>query len=170
MSLDAVLLRRSIRQYTSQAVSDEIVEQLLQAAMSAPSAGNQQPWHFVVIRDRLILNEIPKIHPYAEMVRQAQAAILVCGERALEKHQGYWVQDCSAATENILIAVQALGLGAVWVGIYPRENRVDQFRTLFGIPEKITPFALIPLGYPAERKERAQRYLPSRVHRNQWGA
>ena len=105
--MEAILARRSIRKYTDQPVPDGVIKELLDAAMSAPSAGNQQPWHFVVLRDREILDEVPKFHPHSLMVKEASAAILVCGDPTLEKHKGYWVQDCTAATENILIAAHA---------------------------------------------------------------
>jgi len=166
--MDVILSRRSIRKYTSEEVSDDLVKELLEGGMSAPSAGNEQPWHFVVIRDRKILNEIPKFHPHSWMLKDASVAILVCGDLELEKHKGYWIQDCSAATENILIAVQGKGLGAVWLGIYPREDRVSGMRTLLGIPEHVVPFSLISIGYPAEKKPRANRYDDAKIHYNRW--
>jgi len=166
--MKSILTRRSIRRFTSQPVSDEIIREFLQAAMSAPSAGNEQPWEFVVITDRKILDQIPKIHPYAQMCGEAPAAILVCGDMTRESHQGFWVQDCSAATENILIAVNDKGLGAVWVGVYPREDRVEGLRKLIGLPAHIIPFALIPVGYPAEIKPPPSRFDPARVHKNKW--
>ncbi|HGE72071.1 TPA: nitroreductase family protein, partial [Candidatus Poribacteria bacterium] len=128
----------------------------------------EQPWHFVVIRDRQILNEIPKIHPYSGMLKEAPLAILICGDESLQKYKGYWVQDCSAATENLLIAVNALGLGGVWLGVYPIEDRVVGIRKLLGMPESVIPFALISIGYPAEQKPPADRYDESRVHHDRW--
>lgn len=167
-AMEAILSRRSIRRYTGETIPDAMVEQLLQAAMSAPSAGNMQPWQFVIIDDREILEEIPKVHPYADMVREAPLAILVCGDLQLDGFGGYWVQDCSAATENLLIAAHARGLGAVWLGVYPRDERVKALRDLLSIPEDITPFAVIPLGYPAEELSKEDRFDPSKVHRNHW--
>jgi nitroreductase len=167
-AMDAILSRRSIRKYTKQPVSDETIKELLEAAMSAPSAGNEQPWHFVVINEREILDEIPKFHPYSRMLGHAPVAILVCGDKQLEKYEGYWVQDCSAATQNILLAVQAKGLGAVWLGVYPIEDRVVGLRRLLNIPEHVTPFSLISIGYPAEQKPRSDRYDASRAHHNRW--
>lgn len=167
-AMEAILSRRSIRRYTSEPVPDNLIKELLDAAMSAPSAGNEQPWHYIVITDRAILDEIPKYHPYSNMVREAPLAILVCCDLHLDRHDGLWVQDCSAATENLLIAVQAKGLGAVWLGVYPREERVTGLRKLFGVPEHVIPFALIPIGYPGEHKPRANRYETSRVHHNRW--
>ena len=167
-AMEAIISRRSIRRYTGQAIADEMVEQLLKAAMSAPSAGNMQPWHFVIIDEREILDKIPRVHPYADMVRDAPLAILVCGDLERDGFGGYWVQDCSAATENLLIAAHARGLGAVWLGVYPRDERVEALRDLLGIPENIIPFALIALGYPDEELCREDRFDPSKVHRNQW--
>lgn len=167
--MQAIMKRRSIRQYTSQIVNDEQVKTLLQAAMCAPSAGNEQPWHFVVIRDRQLLDQVPKYHPYSSMIKQASVAILVCADTRLSKYDvDYWVQDCAAATENLLIAVQDLGLGAVWLGVYPRPERVAGLRQLFNIPEEVFPFALVPVGYPAEHKEGQERYREDRVHLNSW--
>lgn len=167
-AMEAILSRRSIRRYTTQPVSDETIEELLKAAMSAPSAGNEQPWHFVVIKERELLNEIPNFHQHANMLKEAPLAILVCGDKRLQKYEGYWVQDCSAATQNLLTAVQAKGLGAVWLGIYPIEERLIGLRKLLGIPEEVMPFSLLSIGYPAEQKPPAERYDASRVHRNQW--
>ncbi len=167
-AIEAILSRRSIRKYTAEPVSDELVKQLLEAAMAAPSAGNQQPWQFVVIRDRQLLTQIPSIHPYSSMVPQASIAILVCGDRQLARMPEYWVQDCAAATQNLLLAAHAKGLGAVWLGVYPLEDRVAAFRRLLGLPESVTPMALISVGYPAEQKPRADRYDPVRVHVDNW--
>ncbi|MFH1008632.1 MAG: nitroreductase family protein [Candidatus Latescibacterota bacterium] len=167
-ALDAILSRRSIRQYTPQAVSDETVTELMAAAMAAPSAGNEQPWHFIVMDDRELLDAVPKFHPHSWMLEEAPIAILVCGDTTLQKYEGYWVQDCAAATENLLIAAQANGLGTVWLGVYPVDERVVGFQKLLGLPDHVIPFALISLGYPAEDKPRADRYDASRVRRNRW--
>jgi nitroreductase len=167
-AIEAILTRRSIRRYTPQQVPEETVRQLLQAAMSAPSAGNEQPWQFVVITDRRLLDEIPRFHPFAAMLKEASVAIVVCGDLRLEKNKGYWVQDCSAATQNLLLAAHAKGLGAVWLGVYPREDRVVNVRKLLGLPESVVPLCLVPLGYPAERIPSTERYDPSRAHFNTW--
>ncbi len=166
--MDAILARRSIRKYTGQAVPDDVIKKLLKAAMSAPSAYNEQPWHFIVIKNRQILDEIPRFHPYSQMLKEAPLAILVCGDKNLEKSEGFWVQDCAAATENILIAAQAQGLGAVWLGVYPREALVAGMRKLCGIPEHVTPFSLVSVGYPAEHKPPSNRYDEARVHHDRW--
>ena len=167
-TLEAIFTRRSIRAYTNQPVPAEMVENLLRAAMHAPSAGNQQAWQFVVITSRSQLTALAEVLPYGKMLTTAPLGIVVCGDLELEKSKGYWVQDCSAATQNILLAAHALGLGAVWLGVYPREQRVIDVRKALGIPESAIPLCAIAIGYPAEQKPRADRYDPGRVHHNGW--
>jgi nitroreductase len=167
-AMEAIISRRSIRRFAGREIPGGLIEQLLRAAMSAPSAGNVQPWQFVIIDDRKILDKIPKVHPYADAVRDAPLAILVCGDVELDGFGGYWVQDCSAATENLLIAAHARGLGAVWLGVYPRDERVKALRDLLEIPDYITPFAVVPIGYPAEKLSKEDRFDTSKVHRNHW--
>lgn len=169
MSMRDILSRRSIRKYTADRVSEQDVEDLLRAAMAAPSAGNAQPWHFVILTERHLLDAIADFHPYAAMAREAPAGIVLCGDPSLEKYPGFWVQDLSAAMENLLIAAQSKGLGAVWVGVYPNEKRVQDMRKLLGIPQSIIPFAFVPFGHPAETKPPSQRFNPERIHRNGWG-
>jgi len=168
-AMETLFSRRSIRKYTAEPVTEEVLREILEAAMSAPSAGNQQSWHFVVINDRKILDEIPSFHPHSQMLKEAPVAILVCGDLKLEKHVGYWVQDCSAATENLLLAIHAKGLGAVWLGIFPREERVEGLRKLLDIPDHVIPLSLIPIGHPAESKPpRPDRYNVDKIHYNKW--
>jgi nitroreductase len=167
-AIEAICTRRSVRKYTNQPVSEELVTELLQAAMYAPSAGNEQPWHFVVIRDRQILHAIPEFHPYASMVRRVSVAILVCGDPGLEKYGGRWMLDCAAATQNILLAAHARGLATVWVGIYPETDRIAGIRRLLDLPETIAPLSLIPIGYPAEQVPQPNRFNASRVHYDKW--
>lgn len=165
--MDAILSRRSIRKFTAQEVPEGLLEELLKAAMSAPSAGNQQPWHFVIINERPVLDQISLFHP-SPALKEVSAAILVCGDLQLEKHKGYWVQDCSAATENILIAAQSKGLGAVWMGVYPREEKVAGIRKVLQIPKNVIPLSIIPVGYPAEHKPPSERFDKERIHYNKW--
>ena len=167
-ALHAIRTRRSVRRFEDKAVPEELLRELLAAAMNAPSARNSQPWHFVVIDDRKLLAQAATINPNAWMAAQAPMAILVCGDLDLEKSPGYWMMDCAAAVENLLLAAHALGLGAVWTGIYPRENRIEGFRQLLGIPERVVPHSLVVIGYPAEQVEAVDRYLPERVRRNAW--
>jgi nitroreductase len=164
----AIITRRSIRKFEDRAVPEEVVRQLLEAAMQAPSAVNKQPWYFVVIDERELLSKLPEINPNAGMAADAPCAILVCGDTELVHGPGYLPQDCSAATQNILLAAHALGLGAVWCGIYSREEREAGTRTLLRLPDSIVPFSLIVLGYPAETPRQPERYIEERVHRNGW--
>lgn len=144
------------------------MEALLRAAMAAPSAGNARPWAFLTLTDRKLLDAIPEIHPHAKMAARAPAAVLVCAEPGREKYPGNWPQDCAAATQNLLLAAHASGLGAVWCGVWPNRERMENFRRVFALPEGIEPHALVCLGYRAETKTRADRYEPERVHRNGW--
>ena len=167
-AMDAILSRRSIRKYTEDPVPEKVINELLEAAMSAPSSSNQQPWHFVVITDRTILFEIPRFHPHSNMLYEAPLVIAVCGDLNLEKNKGMWVQDCSAATQNILLAAKAKGLGAVWLAVYPREHLINSVRKLLALPQHVFPLSLVSVGYPAEEKPRANRFNASKVHQNRW--
>lgn len=160
--------RRSIRRFADEPVSDEQVDSLLRAAMAAPSAGNQQPWAFVVIRDRERLDQVHDFHPYAGPLRTAALAILVCGDMTRQKHVGYWVQDCSAAVENLLLAAPHMGLATCWLGVHPRPEREAGCRALCSVPDDLVPFALIAVGVPAEQKGPADYYDPERVHQETW--
>lgn len=167
-ALEAIHSRRSIRKYQHKPVPEELIKAVLSAAMSAPSACNAQPWQFVIITDKAMLAEIPKINPHAAMAKTAATAILVCGDLSLEISAGYWVVDCAAAVENLLLAAHALGLGAVWTGVYPRKDRMEGFSRLLNLPENVIPHSLVPLGYPAEQLPREDRYKDQRVHRDRW--
>ncbi|MDK2880269.1 MAG: hypothetical protein PWQ99_44 [Clostridia bacterium] len=167
-ALEAIRSRRSIRNYSGKPVSRDLVKKLLEAAMCAPSAHNQQPWQFVVIEERETLDRIPDFHPHSRMLKTAPLAILVCGDGSLFKDADFWPQDCAAATQNILLAARALGLGTVWMGVYPKENLVSGLRSLFGIPQSVIPFSLIAVGYPAEEKPPVSRYDEGRVHWGKW--
>jgi nitroreductase len=162
-AFEAILSRRSIRKYTDRSVSQDTVKDLLKAGMAAPSANNLQPWQFVVLTERSLLDAVPSFHPHAAMLKEAPLAILVCGEPESSR---YWQQDCGAATENILLAAHALGLGAVWLGLFPREDRVKGVRELLKVPEAIIPMALIAIGYAAEEKAPSDRYNEAKVHQN----
>ena len=166
--MDVILKRRSVRKYTSQPVSEADIEAIIRAGMAAPSAGNQQPWHFIVVRDREMLREIGNINPYAKLLENAPAAIMVCGDMRLEKHEGFWVQDCSAATENMLIEIVERGLGGVWLGFYPVQTRVDAVKKLFGLPKEVIPMSVVAVGYPAEKSEEADRFKRDRIHYDKW--
>ncbi len=167
-TFETILTRRSIRQFTSKTIDEELQKKLLQAAMQAPSARNTQAWQFVVIDDRQILREISNIHPYADMLKQAPLAIAICGDFQLEESVDYLALNCAAATENILLAVHAFGLGAVWLAIHPRKQRIKDLRNLLNLPDDIIPISLVAVGYPKEQKGLANRFNPEKVHYNRW--
>lgn len=166
--MNAILNRKSIRKYKDIKISDEIVDGLLRAGMQAPSAGNEQPWDFVVLRDKEIMKKITEFHPYSSMLLNTDVAIVVCGDEAKEVFKGFWVQDCSAATENILLAAEDKGLGAVWLGVYPMEDRVEALKKLLDLPESVIPLSIIPIGYPDEKREAANRFNKERIHYDRW--
>ena len=165
---EAIHTRRSIRQFAGGDISEDVLRKILSAAMCAPSAGNAQPWQFVVLRDRALLDRIPQIHPHAQMTKQASLGILICGDLRLEKYKGFWVEDCSAATQNLLLAAHGAGLGAVWTGIHPDAARTAAFQAEFALPEQVIPFAFVPMGPPAQLLARKDIFLPERVHLNGW--
>ena len=138
--------------------------------MSAPSAGNAQPWQFLIVEDKTILNRIPELHGSSQMLKEASPAIIVCGDmNRKNKFIGeLWIQDCSAATENMLIMAQDLGLGSVWLGVYPMKEVVEGIKELFNLPEHIIPFSIVSLGYPTEEKVTLDRFDETRVHWNRW--
>lgn len=166
--LEKILTRRSIRSFTDREINKNDIETILRAAMAAPSAGNQQPWHFVVVDDRPILEAVIKVHPYSKMLLSAPIGILVCADLTLEKHKGCWVQDCSAATQNLLLAAHAIGLGAVWLGVHPVKDRVDGFREIFKLPENVIPLSMVAIGYPKEKPGAVNRFNKDRIHQNSW--
>jgi nitroreductase len=167
--MKAIFERRSIRKYTGEVIPRETIEKILSAGMAAPSASNERPWQFIVLDDRSLLNGIAKIHPYAQMLKEASHAVVVCGDMRCKKfEEDFWAQDCAAAAENMLLMVQELGLGAVWLGVYPVLERVAGIRELLDLPENIVPFAVISLGYPAEKKDAPDRFDEKRVHWNGW--
>ncbi|HOT92805.1 MAG TPA: nitroreductase family protein [Anaerolineae bacterium] len=165
-ALEAIFTRRSIRKYTPEPVTAEEIKTILEAGMNAPSANNRQPWHFIVVDDRAKLNAIMDAHPYSKMLAEAPLAIIVCGNTTVSEK--FWQQDCAAATENILLAARALGLGTVWMGVYPDLQRATGIVKLFNIPEGFQPLSIIAVGHPAEHKGRVDRYDESKIHRNGW--
>ena len=166
--LEAIRNRRSIRKYLDKPVQEEKLEILLRSAMQAPSAMNTQPWEFVVSQKREVMEQIPEIHPYAQMVADAGAVIIVCGNKNLQSEIGYIVEDCSAAVQNILIEAVNQNLGAVWLGVYPRAERMKEIASLFNLPEHIVPIAIVSIGIPGETKEFEDRFIKSKIHRDCW--
>lgn len=170
-AINNIMTRTSVRNYTSETVSKENIETMLRAGMAAPTAVNRQPWHFVVVTDREKLNALAEANRGSGMAAKAPLVIVVCGnmEKALEgTGRGFWIQDCSAATENILLAAHALGLGAVWTGLYPNEERSNAIRKLLKAPENIVPLCTIVIGHPQEPAQPKNKWNPGNVSYNEY--
>ncbi len=164
--LDVLYDRRSIREYTDQPVTDDQVVAMLKAAMAAPSAQNLQPWHFVVVRKRKLLDKLAQVHKYAYMLEKAPMAIVICGDQ--EVSERHWVEDTCAATENVLLAATALGLGGVWISLYPKKKHQKVVRELLDIPDHVGVLCIVAVGRPAEEKKARSQYDPERVHQDEW--
>ena len=168
--LENIHSRKSVRQFTSEPVTEAQTETLLRAAMAAPTAVNYQPWRFVVVTERAELDAIADILPYAQMLKQAPLAIVVCGETTWMggAENQYWQQDCAAATQNILLAVEALGLGAVWTGVYPNKDLYPKLHDFLNLPSNVQPFCCIPIGYPAGNDQPKDKWKPENIHYGKW--
>ena len=165
-----IMSRKSVRSFLNLPLTKSQLELIIKAGMAAPSANNKQPWSFIVITERELLNLLADKLPYAKMLHEATAAIVVCGipEKSGDSPEGYWVQDCSAATQNILLAIESMGLGAVWTGVYPRTDRIDTVRDVLNIPENIFPLNVIPVGYPKGEHKPKDKFKPENVHWQKW--
>jgi nitroreductase len=170
--LKVIYTRRSIRSYREREISEEDIKKILKAAFQAPSAGNEQPWHFIVVKSRERLKELSEAHPYGKMLLSAGAAIAVCCDPKLSKYPNpMWIQDCSAATQNILLAARALGIGSCWLGVYPVESRMKSLAKVLGVPDEIIIFSLVALGYPKSEDEffeAPDRFKQERIHNEKW--
>ena len=170
-ALKNIMERKSVRTFTADAVSEEQLAQLVKAGMAAPSAVDTRPWDFIIVTDKSLLKQLAEALPYAKMAAKAPAAIIVTGDLRRQYGGGealYWLIDCSAATENILLAAEAIGLGAVWTALFPEADRVIAARKILGIPEHIVPLNFIPLGVPAGEPRAKDKYEPGQVHKNRW--
>lgn len=165
---EALLNRRSIRKYKNQKISKEELDKILKAAVYAPSAMNLQPWQFIVIDDKEVLIETIKSIPYAEMLKQSAAAILVCGDAGIEKNESWLLQNCSAVTQNILLSAYGLGIGSCWIGIQGMDDIVKNIKHQFGLPDNIVPVSLVSLGYPDEEVKAEERFKKEKIHYNKW--
>ena len=166
--MEAILKRRSIRRFTNQPIAKEDIYSLLHAAMMAPTARNCQEWEFVVVRNKETFKKMMHIHPHAKMLEQADCALVVCGNTQREHAPGYWMADCGAATQNILLAATSLGIGSVWLGVYPNEERMAGVAKILGLPDHVKPLNIIALGYPDEKKEDVDRFDPAKIHEEKW--
>ena len=168
--IDNIMTRTSIRQFTNQPIAKDTLVSIVKAGMAAPSAVNLQPWSFIVIDEPEVLQKLNEVHPYSNL-KTATAAIVVCGlldKTDNESIRAYWVQDCSAASENILLAAHAYGLGAVWCGVYPNDERIPSVKEVLGIPENVMPLNIITMGYPAENPEPKDKFKTENIHYQKW--
>lgn len=164
--LDNIATRTSIRDYEARPVEKEKVEKMLRAAMAAPTAMNKQPWHFVVVEQRSVLDSLADANPYAKMLLKAPLAIVVCGDMDKVIEGGgrdFWIQDASAATENLLLAAHAMGLGAVWTGAYPSEERSKAISATLSLPDNLVPLNMIVIGYPAEHPQPKDKFKEENI-------
>ena len=168
-TLEAIRTRKSVRKFQNRAIEPEQLVTLFRAAMAGPSALNEQPWQFVAIDDRAIFQRIMQVYPYAGMLKSAPLAILVCGDTRLEKAPGNWVLDCSCSAHALLLAAHALGLGAVWSGVYPEADRMQALAKMLNLPPEVLPLALVAVGYPdGELPAPQDRFQVERIHLNDW--
>lgn len=163
--LENIAARKSVRKYLKKEVEEEKITAMLKAGMAAPSGMDRRPWEFVVVTDRAALDSMAAGLPYAKMLTQAPMAIVVCGDST---RSSYWYVDCSAVTQNILLAAEALGLGAVWTAAYPYEDRIGIVRKYTNMPEQIVPLCIIPVGYPDGPQKAKDKYDESKIHRNKF--
>ncbi|HQP04908.1 MAG TPA: nitroreductase family protein [Bacteroidales bacterium] len=168
-ALDIIHQRKSVRNFTGEQVDTALLTEIVKAGMAAPSARNLQPWAFIVVTDRILLDSLCAVLPYAKMLSTAGAAIVVCGDMnkaASNTKTDYWVQDCSAATENILLATEALGLGGVWTAAFPYDERINPVRSVLNLPENLMPLNVIPIGHPTGEDKPKDKWKPENVHWN----
>lgn len=168
--IENIMTRTSIRRFTPQPIGRDTLENIVRAGMAAPSAINAQPWSFVVVTEQSMLDSLRAVHPHANL-KTATAAIIVCGnmEKAMEgEGRNFWVQDCSAASENILLAAHAYGLGAVWCGVYPIQERVKAVQEVLGMPSTIVPLNVITMGHPDEDPSPKDKFKPENIHYQKW--
>jgi nitroreductase len=166
-TINAIMTRRSIRSWTDKPVTDEQRKTILEAAMNAPSAADARPWHFVVIDDSDVIKQFTGMGG-TEMLAESTLVVLICGDESKEVYPGFWPQDCSCAAQNMQLAAHDIGIGCVWIAVYPLDGRVNTCRHLLGIPEVITPFALLAMGVPNQNLPREYRFDTNRIHLNRW--
>jgi nitroreductase len=164
--LDLMVSRQRIRDFADEPVSEEQVEAMLKAAMAAPSVQDRRPWHFVVVRKRKTLDKLAQVHKYAYMLEKAQLAIVICGDQKVSEK--YWVEDGCVATQNLLLAAKALGLGGVWISLYPKKKLQRVVQELLDIPEYVGVLCILALGTPAEKEQVGTKFDPERVHQEEW--
>ena len=164
--VDNILNRKSVRTYSDKKIEQDKIDTILKCAMAAPSAMNKQPWELLVVTDKKILEQVSSIVPNASYCRTCQLAIIVCGNKSVSEN--FWIQDCCAVTENILLTVESLKLGAVWCAVFPNDAKVKQIQELFKLPEDVIPLNVIPMGYPLVKENPKDKYSSKKIHLNKW--
>ena len=170
-AIQNIMTRVSVREFTGEKISEAQLETLLRVAMAAPSAINKQPWAFIVVTDEAKIAALGEALPYSRCSNKPAVAIIPCGDlsKAIEGEMAnFWINDVSAATENLLLAAHAMGLGAVWTGLHPDMNRAKMVQEMLGLPEHIIPLCVVPVGVPAEQPEVKDKYKPENIHYNKW--
>ncbi len=166
--LQAIMTRRSIRKFTGEVITEEQLDTLLRAGFQAPSAHNIQPWHFVVVRNKELLEKISDFHKYAKMLPSAGCGIIVCGDEEKQSNRGFLVEDCSAAIQNMLLAAHGIGLGAVWCGLYDSGNLVEVMKDVLELPNNIIPIGMVVVGNKEKDMEQTNRYDDNKIHYDKW--
>lgn len=170
-AIETIMTRVSVREFTGEKISEAQIDTLLRAAMAAPSAINKQPWAFIVVTDEVLIAKLGEALPYSRCSNKPAVAIIPCGDlsKAIEGEMAaFWINDVSAATENLLLAAHAMGLGAVWTGLHPDMNRATMVQKMLGLPEHIIPLCVVPVGVPAEKPAVKEKYNPENIHYNAW--
>ena len=164
--LDLIYSRQRVRDFADAPVSDDQIEAMLKAAMAAPSVQDRRPWHFLVVRKRETLDKLAKVHKYAYMLEKAPLAVVVCGDQKISEK--YWVEDGCVATQNLLLAAKALGLGGVWISLYPKKKYQKAVQELLDIPEHVGVLCILALGTPTKEKQQGAKFDSERVHQEEW--
>ncbi|MBZ3936005.1 nitroreductase family protein [Methanimicrococcus blatticola] len=167
-TMEALYTRRSVRKFQNKSVPMELIEEAVKAAMFAPSARNQQPWEFIIVDKQELMDAVPTYSPHAQMAKGAPAGVLICYNKEYDVAEGFFPQDLGAATQNLLLALHENGLGAVWTGVYPREDRMKGFVNAFNLPENVIPYSFTIIGYPEKETDKVDRFKKERVHYNKW--
>ncbi len=167
-AVDAIMTRRSVRDFTDEPVIDADLEAVLRAAMAAPSASNERPWHFIVVRDETARHRLARATPFSGPIARAPVAFVVCADRLAVRHKGFWVIDCAAAIENALLAAHSIGLGGVWIGVHPSRVMVASVRSAIKLPRHVVPHSMVALGHPSRVPPPVDRFDSARVHLESW--
>jgi nitroreductase len=166
--LEAIFTRRSVRSFTGEVIGEEDLKTVLKAGFAAPSAHNYQPWHFIVIKSTETLEKMAEFHTYGKMLPKAGCGIVVCGDKEKQSEIGFLVEDCSAAIENMLLAAHGLGYGAVWCGLYPMSQLVENTKKLLNLPDNMIPVGVMPIGHKKDDRKPIDKYDESKIHIDKW--